>query len=391
MRSTPTPPSTRTASTLPPSRADQLHGLRRRSTGGHSANSAPIPDGPRLTLAREVRGLTRTELAVRVRVDEPLISKLEANLVPFRAWMLQRMAAELDFPEAFFLPRPGRDRDLLDQADFRRHQTRAHVLELTRAHRWTELLAETADQLPLTRASSAVTLQPMPGTAPEDAAHAVRDLFGVAATAPIPHLIDAVEQAGGQIIGIPLAIENRGTFSTWHAERPMITVLAGQAGDRLRFGVAHELAHLLLHDTHCRSKDSEDEANRFAAELLVPAGVVVDHLPARPTLDAVRTLNETWQAPLPLLLRRTREAGLVNTARHRRLLDQLDTPRRLGLQPAALAAEKPRGFRQLVETLYGIPVDLARIAHDLSWTPGLVWAVLEEYSTGPAVAAASRS
>ena len=373
----------RAPAALSPTRAAAGQRLRRRVPGAHPGNppsgSPGSADGPRLTLAREVRGLTRTELALRIRVDEPLISKLEANLVPFRAWMLQRLAVELAFPEAFFGPRPGRDTDLLAQTDFRRHQNRAHVLELTRAHRWTELLAETADQLPPAGPAPTLTLHRMIGTPPERAAHGVRALFGVASTAPIPHLLDAAEHAGVQVIGIPLPTEHRGTFSTWHAGRPLITVLAGQTGDRLRFGVAHELAHLVLHDTERQTAAAEDEANRFAAELLVPVGAVAD-LPARPTPHAILALNEAWRAPLPLLLRRVREAGLVNVARHRRLLDQLNTHSQVGPRAAPMPVEKPRRFRQLINTLYGNPVDLTRLGYDLNWTPHLARQVLDQYA-----------
>jgi Zn-dependent peptidase ImmA (M78 family) len=76
------------------------------------------------------------------------------------------------------------------------------------------------------------------------------------------------------------------------AERKVIGVNASHARTRQRFTIAHELGHLLLHesrrmivDTHVYRRDEvssmgtereEREANAFAAELLMPAAFVAD-------------------------------------------------------------------------------------------------------------------
>lgn len=65
-----------------------------------------------------------------------------------------------------------------------------------------------------------------------------------------------------------------------------IFVRASDSATRQRFTVAHELGHLLLHsrggrvvayrDTSFKGNPVEVEANRFAARLLMPAGMVTD-------------------------------------------------------------------------------------------------------------------
>lgn len=61
----------------------------------------------------------------------------------------------------------------------------------------------------------------------------------------------------------------------------VIWVSMGEAPERKRFTIAHELGHLLLHDTRHAFRDqtydgseTESEANRFAADLLMPMWMV---------------------------------------------------------------------------------------------------------------------
>src|SRR3546814_15933185 len=51
---------------------------------------------------------------------------------------------------------------------------------------------------------------------------------------------------------------------------------------RQRFDVAHELGHLVMHaDAEPGSRAVEEQANRFAAELLMPADEIFDLLPSK--------------------------------------------------------------------------------------------------------------
>jgi Zn-dependent peptidase ImmA (M78 family) len=89
------------------------------------------------------------------------------------------------------------------------------------------------------------------------------------------------------------------------AERKVIGVNASHARTRQRFTIAHELGHLLLHesrpmivDTHVYRRDEvssmgtkkeEREANAFAAELLMPAAFVQDE--ARELVDQLPSIT----------------------------------------------------------------------------------------------------
>src|SRR5690606_29288586 len=101
---------------------------------------------------------------------------------------------------------------------------------------------------------------------------------------PISDLVGIVESAGIIVVERPLSTPGQDAVSTWPGDKtrfPMMLVTKGLAADRLRFTVAHELGHLLMHDIP--GPDQEDQANKFASEFLAPAESI------RPELEGLRT------------------------------------------------------------------------------------------------------
>jgi transcriptional regulator with XRE-family HTH domain len=62
-----------------------------------------LPINPAMvTLAREARGLTQTDLSRLIRISQALLSKFEAGLSEPDSVILTRLAESLDYPEQFF-------------------------------------------------------------------------------------------------------------------------------------------------------------------------------------------------------------------------------------------------------------------------------------------------
>lgn len=380
---TPIPP-TGSAATLPPVAP---RGGRQRDAGGSgSAGRGGDPVlGQRLNLARGIRDLTHLELSRRLRVDKSLISKLETGVEPFPEWLLTLAAAELQFPVPFFTVLPGAPgtggESPLPEGEFLRHQAWAgvQVRQLRLAHRWTQLVGEAADRLGSVLPPVPVRLPRLVTAEPEAAAHAVRAALYLPGLDPVAHLLAAVEQSGVTVFGLPVPARPQAAFSSWRGDRPVLAVLSGAPPDRVRFAVAHELGHLVLHESTTDLPTAEAEANRFAVELLLPLQAVARGLPTQLTVDGLLDGHRTWQLPLPVLLRRARDAGVINEARHGRLTSQLTQ-----LPPVATAAaspEKPERLRRAVECVYGDPVDVARFATDVCWSPHLAAQVLDQHTS----------
>ncbi len=90
---------------------------------------------------------------------------------------------------------------------------------------------------------------------------------------------------------------------------------------RQRFDVAHELGHLVMHqDAEPGGKIAEEQANRFASELLMPAEQIAPFLPsstAGRAWNQLADLKEHWGVSLAALLFRARALGVMGDVSYR--------------------------------------------------------------------------
>lgn len=152
------------------------------------------------------------------------------------------------------------------------------------------------------------------------------------ATEPPIAVEDAARLLGAEIRYEPLAGELSGMLFV-DGDRPVIGVNALQGKARQRFTVAHEVGHLVLHDSqqlhidrgfrlYLRSEVSgqatdrdEIEANRYAAELLMPAEFLIKDVAQ---LDAdfgdelsFRRLATRYQVSQQAMIYRLTNLGLI--------------------------------------------------------------------------------
>ena len=117
-------------------------------------------------------------------------------------------------------------------------------------------------------------------------------------------------------------------YSSWvgrHRDRPLLVLRETESWERTRFTVAHELAHLVLHNhAFCAvGSREEQEASRFATELLAPADAVASELPRVMSLLNLRPLKDKWGLSLGSLIMHLRDSGLIDAARAKMLTTQL--------------------------------------------------------------------
>ena len=93
--------------------------------------------------------------------------------------------------------------------------------------------------------------------------------------------------------------------------RPVIVLNRDRPADRMRFSLAHEYAHAVLHAFPYEAM--EEEANQFAAELLMPRnGIIADLSSRRLTLPYLGQLKLKWQVAMSALIYRARELGVIS-------------------------------------------------------------------------------
>lgn len=138
-------------------------------------------------------------------------------------------------------------------------------------------------------------------------ARRLREETGLGLTAPVPDLLALAERD----LRVPVIIDRSlpdGLAGAYLPERPVVLLNGEDSAPRLRFTLAHELAHHLFgdrrrEDTHAGIVQPghwiEVRANAFAAELLIP-GPAVEAFAAGdpPTVETVVALSDAFGTSL---------------------------------------------------------------------------------------------
>lgn len=339
--------------------------------------------------ARELRGLTQAQLADRllehaVQIDRSAIAHIEAGRNQAKAEVRAAIAAATDFPDSFF--------DDEDDTGFPEGTLLFRALsdmtarQEAQAREWGKLMFRRTVSLSSRLRVPPVTIPRLAGVTPEEAAAHGRAALGLSPDEPIPHVLNALERAGVMIIAAPVHLERRDAYSAWAGDplRPVVVLLAGAPGDRLRFNAAHELGHLVLHNSRAaRIPVIEAEASQFAAAFLMPTRGVLGDLAHPVTLTSLAALKPKWGVSIQALVRRARSLGAINANQYNYLFQQIARRGWRVREPAALdiQVEKPRAFRRMVEVIYGEPLDYLQLARDLRLHPHQMRLILAGYAT----------
>jgi Zn-dependent peptidase ImmA (M78 family)/DNA-binding XRE family transcriptional regulator len=319
----------------------------------------------RLTMARELAGLRKRDLAEAIGRTAAAVSQYELGQARPSGETLRRCAAALDVPVSFFTT--GRPQLRLDTAGahFRSlRSTTAHQRQQALAH--VELLWELVDQLDrvveLPAVDVGLPLGERPG-APAVAAALLREAWAVPA-GPVVHLVRTLETRGIVLTRLPgVDAATIDAFSAALHGRPVIVLSHKGNPMRQRFSVAHELGHLLLHpDPAPGSGVHEREASTFAAELLMPAAEIRDRLPAPVDVAALKETADGYGVSVAALAYRGKDLGVYSESTLRRVLATLA---RLGWrtdEPAGsrYPGERPELLTRAAELAarHGLPLPL---------------------------------
>jgi Zn-dependent peptidase ImmA (M78 family)/DNA-binding XRE family transcriptional regulator len=324
-------------------------------------------NGFQLKRAREICRLTQAELAERIGVQQALIAMFERGTRDADAELLAKISATTGFPTTFFLDYPQYEFPL--GSLLYRKFSRLSNHEKTHTHRVIEQcftvfmrLTERLRMIPL-RIPRRIEDDPF------TAAQLVRSSLGYDPEAPLSHLINRLERSGVVIFILPEEVSDLDAFSTWvNGTIPVIVISPGKPGDRQRLSVAHELGHLLLHQTlQGKFDDIEKEANQFAGELLFPEDAARQELVPPITLSGLADLKRKRGMSLQALIFKALEIDVIDERQANSLRVQISKKGWRKQEPDALyiKPEKPRALRRMAEVMYGDPIDYKKFAHDM--------------------------
>jgi Zn-dependent peptidase ImmA (M78 family)/transcriptional regulator with XRE-family HTH domain len=295
-----------------------------------------------LVLARESRGLTQSELAAILRVTQGKVSKHESGLLAVSGEELRQIARALDYPEDFF-SQTDSVRAAGSSCLYHRKRQTMPVRELRKIHakiniarmQFARLLigAEIESENKFHR----MDVEDFEG-GPDEIARILRENWGIG-RGPIPHMVNAIEGAGGVVFRWPFGTRKLDAISQWHPGLPPIFFVNAEApNDRMRYSLAHELGHVIMH--RLPTPNQEAEADRFAAEFLMPADDIKPHLKPL-SIQKAASLKPYWRVSMAALIKRGFDLGLVGASYYRKLFTQLSKLGYRLAEPAPLPDEEP--------------------------------------------------
>lgn len=187
-------------------------------------------------------------------------------------------------------------------------------------------------------------------------------------------------------MALPKAFQKFDAFSTWimnKGKRPAIVFSKTESGDRLKFSLAHELGHLVMHlpELNRDIKTLEKEADQFAGEFLFPEKSARSELIPPITLKNLIPLKNKWGLSLQALIRRSYDLDIISNRQYKYLNQQISIKKWKQKEPAfGVPIEKPRSIAQMAEMLFGNPVQIKRFSKDVKIPTKVLKDILESYN-----------
>jgi Zn-dependent peptidase ImmA (M78 family) len=154
----------------------------------------------------------------------------------------------------------------------------------------------------------------------ESVAEAAREHWCLGSSGPIKNMTRVVENAGA-IVTYFAGVSDRVDALSMDRRRPIIVRSeAKQSACRLRFDLAHECGHLIMHrGIHTGDRITEDQANRFASAFLLPRAPFLHMFPRSRFLSwpLIFHIKLQWKVSARAVLRRALDLGVISIEQYR--------------------------------------------------------------------------
>jgi Zn-dependent peptidase ImmA (M78 family) len=187
------------------------------------------------------------------------------------------------------------------------------------------------------------------GLEPAIAAESVRSMWEINQL-PIKNLLALLEKRGVRVFSLPVSEREVDAFAWWYNNRPFIFLDTGRSSERMRFDLAHELGHLLLHrQSRLRSRLVEQQAHDFASNFLIPADALYAQVTGQLRFDDIFKLKRYWRVSAVAMLQRLWHLRIISEWHYRTWIIELSKRGYRTSEPDGIHPETSRLFRQLFD------------------------------------------
>ncbi|KOA60881.1 hypothetical protein BAAM0499_03110 [Bifidobacterium animalis subsp. animalis MCC 0499] len=318
----------------------------------------------RISLALSCLGWTQKELATRAGIAPARITDLKAGRRPFTEQTAEQLSFITGFPITFYMMAgtqlPASQLTFRKQAGMGQTPLNRIIGEFTLLSESVTILAGMASGTTDWMWVDMLAPRTTPRHADvEHIAQDVRSYWHASKHGPIRNMTRSLERAG--IITAPLTtpvhdVKGDGiTRPGATSSDPIIAYLPGKkTGDRLRFTLAHELGHLILHRhrTPTTRQLAEQEANTFAGALLFPREDAIATIRPDTTLDEYAYMKGGWGISIAALIMRAADLGIISSERKRSLNIQRSNRGWRIHEPVHVPVEQPILLKQMIAAAF---------------------------------------
>lgn len=301
-----------------------------------------------LAIARASRQQSLTQLSKMTEISVSILSRIEAGQREPTAIELSRLAEALEYPESMFsatLPTGG----IGLAGMYHRKLKSARVRDVKKVE--SDCLLATIAMKRLTRWYEFDSEFQFPDLEPEDfggdpvKAAGMMRLQWQLPRGPIKDVVSAIERAGGVVIESEFDIKSMDAlFQFAPGIPPLFWINRAKPADRVRFSLAHELGHSIMHRQVTPSDRAEDEANAFASAFLMPKSEFLASLPGRITLSSLLDLKPYWRVSAAAMAMRAKQLGALTESQHRYLMIQVSRAGWRLEEPEPIAPTQPKSL-----------------------------------------------
>lgn len=324
----------------------------------------------RINQARVSRGMSLADLADLVGVTKQAISQFETGKNSPLDSTLNRIASVLRYSPEFFRKPIPTNTSMASGIFFRSKKT-ARQRDLNAAEVKIEILREINDYLaqyvdfPPVRFPKSDYMyddsSPLDNDSIESYAQELRDYWKLG-NGPINNLMNTIQKNGIIVSSTHFRLEKMDGLSEWYNNKPYIFMSRDKDTNcRIRFGIAHELGHLLMHAGNIPKEDLlkntvhlqlEEEANCFAGAFLLPKDSFSKDVFGS-SIDHFIQLKAKWKVSISAMIYRCKTLHLLSENQIKYLNNQMTQRGYWRHEPldSEMPIERPFAHKQAVNLL----------------------------------------